>query len=320
MTDETDLQDREDEARPHGETLWADVRCWFGAILCVFGDLRELVQVGLTRSLAVKLCNWLWGVEGAVRRLILAEALSLDPASLGPSRASTGKEPRSRRPGKRRPSFRIFGFIAAGRQDAPSGEDPSPRPGLPARWHIAFPADPLLAIGERQGGRRPALAPGRSNPLDRRGGISHGDPDCWLHREEEDPYAAAFRSRGGGEGRPCAPRPPPVPAQERRRYLFQRSDPDDWRRVEAEWKEVIPAPRLAARIFALSSILQRREAAIGRIARWFERHRTRIADLISQPAPELAWPRHARLIHRSRAAEELVPRSCAVLRRRLDTS
>jgi hypothetical protein len=317
MTNGTDSKDENEEAKPYGEGLWKDVRFWFDAILAVFGDLKELMHVGLTRSLAVKLCNWLWGVEGAVRRLIIAEALKRDPGSPADVRTKTDAAPATRASRKRRPSFRIFGFVQQGASETaqPSAAG-SAKADLPAFRHIRFPADSLLSIGERPKRRR--LSPARRlNPLDRRG-LSRSDPDYWLWREEED-YDQLLLGRSPEIDRPARPRLPPTPVQERLSYLFFRADPSDWRRVEEEWTRVIPAPHLAARVFALHRVWEGREAAIARVAGVFRRWRNCIADIIGQPPRELAWPRHAKPIYRCREVEALVPRSHAELWR-LDTS
>jgi hypothetical protein len=134
MTNGTDSKDENEEAKPYGEGLWKDVRFWFDAILAVFGDLKELMHVGLTRSLAVKLCNWLWGVEGAVRRLIIAEALKRDPASPADVRTKTDAAPATRASRKRRPSFRVRDCPTVSgrlRQSRPPGLSAHP---LPSRF------------------------------------------------------------------------------------------------------------------------------------------------------------------------------------------
>jgi hypothetical protein len=320
MTNESDNQDDAGEAAtPRGDGLWGDVRFWFNAILSVFGDVQELRVAGLTRSLGVKLCNWLWGVEGAVRRLVIAEALKLDPSSLAetkPKPAAVSDKPRTR--ATRRPSFRIFGFNG---QAEPQSSQPlaagSSQADLPDRWHIAFPADPLLSIGPRPRRTRNASNQRRVNPLDRRGRISRFDPD--YVGEEEDYEAALLGLSPHRPARPSRPRREPLLAQERSDYLSPRSDPFDWRRIEEEWKRIIPAPHLAARVFALACIMDNKDRAVARVARLFTRCRNLVVDLVGQPSPELAWPRRARPIHRCREVEDLVPRCHAELWR-LDTS
>jgi hypothetical protein len=317
MTNESENQnDNEEAATPDGDGLWKDVRFWFGAILSVFGDVKELIDVGLTRSLAVKLCNWLWGVEGAIRRLIIAEALKLDPSSL----AETGPRPEPKTktaPAKRRPSFRIFGFNRQGEPQAQTSIASPAKADLPDRWHIPFPADPLLSIGPRPRRTRHVSGLRRINPLDRRGRISRFDPD--YVGEEQDYEAALLGLSPPRPARPSRPRPEPVLSQDKPNYLSPRSDPFDWRRIEEEWKRVIPAPHLAARIFALAGVMENKDRAVARVARFFTRRRDLKADIVGQPPPELAWPRPARPIYRSRDVEGLVPRSHAELWR-LDTS
>jgi hypothetical protein len=324
MTNESDNQnDAEGAVTPERDGLWKDVRFWFGAILSVFGDVQELRVTGLTRSLGVKLCNWLWGVEGAIRRLIIAEALKLDPSSLAKTSprpesktgATPDQPPTSR---KRRPSFRIFGFNRQGEpQSSQASATGSFKAGLPDRWHIPFPADRLLSIGPRSKRTRNASGLRRINPLDRRGRISRFDPD--YVGEEEDYETALLGLSPHRPARPSCPRPEPRLAQERPDYLSPRSDPFDWRRIEEEWKQVIPAPHLAARVFALASIMDNKDRAVARVARLFARRRNLMVDIVGQPPPELAWPRRARPIYRSRDVEEMARLSHAGLWR-LDTS
>jgi hypothetical protein len=315
----TDERDSKDEIEGAGDdSLWADVRVWVNAILSVFGDLKELAQAGLTRSLGVKLCDWLWGVEGAIRRLIIAEAMRLDPAALKQARPRAEAARKDRAPRRRHPCFRIFGFS---RRDEAMASEPSAgwtvTAGLPDRWHIRFPSDPLLSIGARPV-RNGRAAIRRLNPLDRRGRISSLDPDYGLDREED--YEALLLGLSSSRPpRPSRPRPEPVLVQDRPNYLASRCDPFDWRRVEEEWKRQIPAPHLAARIFAVAGVMERREQAIHRIARVLQRCRERAAEILALPLPQLVWPRHARSIYRCREVEDLVPRSHAELWR-LDTS
>jgi len=330
MTNESDNQDdAEEAATPHGDGLWGDglwkdVRFWFGAILSVFGDGQELIAVGLTRSLGVKLCNWLWGVEGAVRRLIIAEALKLDPSSLAettPKLAAVSDKPRT--PHKRRPSFRMFGFNRPGAPQPHTSIASTTKAGLPERWHIPFPADPLLSIGPRPQRMRHAPDRRRINPLDRRGRISRFDPGYGLDREEDyeasllglSPHRPAQHRQAGS----ARPRSEPVLAQDKPNYLASRSDPFDWRRIEEEWRRVIPAPHLAARVFALAGIMDNKDRAVARVARFFRRCRNLMADIVGQPPPELAWPRRARPVYRCREVEEMARLSHAELWR-LDTS
>jgi hypothetical protein len=324
MTNETDSQDdAEEAATPDGDGLWKDVRFWLGAIFSVFGDGQELRVTGLTRSLGVKLCNWLWGVEGAIRRLIIAEALKLDPSSL----AKTSPRPESKTgatpdqpptPRKRRPSFRIFGFNRQGEsQSSQAPATGSFKAGLPDRWHIPFPADPLLSIGPRSKRTRNPSGLRRINPLDRRGRISRFDPD--YVGEEEDYETALLGLSPHRPARPSRPRPEPLLSQDKPNYLAARCDPFDWRRIEEEWRQVIPAPHLAARVFALAGILDNKDRAVARVARLFTRRRNLVVDIVGQPPPELIWPRRARPIYRSREVEDLVPRCHAELWR-LDTS
>jgi hypothetical protein len=317
MTNESDTQDDAEEAATfYGDGLWGDVRFWFNAILSVFDDLKEVAHVGLTRSLGVKLCNWLWGVEGAIRRLIIAEAMRLDPSSLAETKPRP--EPKTKAaPHKRRPSFRIFGFNGRAEPRPRTSIAGATKADLPDRWHIPFPADPLLSIGPRP--RRTRHASNRRiNPLDRRGRISRFDPDYGLDREE-DYEASLLGLSPSWPARSARPRSEPVFAQDKSNYLAPRSDPLDWRRIEEEWKRVIPAPNLAARVFALAGIMDNKDRAVARVARFFTRCRNLMADIVGQPPPELAWPRRAKPIYRCREVEEMARRSHAELWR-LDTS
>lgn len=218
------------------------------------------------------------------------------------------------------PSFRIFGFSRQG--EARTGQlstgDGAADANLPERWHIRFPADPLLTIGGQpiRGGKA-ASAVRRINPLDRRGRISRFDPDYGEDIDEAEYERRLLGLSPSRADRPSRPQSKPLPVQERAGYL--RSDLSDWRRLEEEWKRIIPAPHLAARIFAVARILERRDSAIDRIVRLVRKSRERLVDLVGQPAPQLVWPRHARSIYRCREVEALVPRSQRLLWR-LDTS
>jgi len=321
MTEADDRQDGIERAPADDEAgLWADVRSWTDAILAVVGDLKELATVGLTRSLAVKLCNWLWGMEGAIRRLILAEALKLDASTLAGSRPGTRADAsEARRPARRRPSFRIFGFSRQGEAGTGqlSAEDGAAKANLPERWHIRFPADPLLSIGGRsiRGGK--AASSAGSTPSTAAAASRASIPTTARTSTRPNISGACWACPRAGPTRPSHPPSNPLPVQEKAGYL--RSDLSDWRRLEEEWKRIIPAPHLAARIFAVARILERRDSAIDRIARLVNISRERLVDLLGQPAPQLVWPRHARSIYRCREVEALVPRSQSLLWR-LDTS
>jgi len=275
--------------------LWAEARHWVERCLAVFGEPAQLAAVGLSRRLALRYRKWLWCIEGAVRRLIIAAALVIDPASLAratraPSQPGATAEAVTRR--ERGAAFRIF---AAGQRHACAStpETASPNPPPQPHRHVPFPADDLLAIAAAEPHARPRKpSPRRLNPLDRRGRATRWDPDY-----SEDPRDAqddwqrfSFvgpRDRDASTGPPRRERSHRDTASP---YGFS-SDLPEWRRIDEEWARVIPAPDLGARIAALCRVMENPARSITRLARLIEKRRRLAQELAAIPAPILRKPR-----------------------------
>jgi hypothetical protein len=273
---------------PYRRGLWAEAYEWVSWLLSIFGDLNELRIKGVNRRRGLKLSNWLWGMEGAVRRLILAAALAMDPKNIKDpkTRPAAGARPHNI---DRRPVFRVFCVRRA-------GETPPIQPKLNgsakaeprAYGHIPYPSDPLLVLGEPRRGERRIARLRQPNPLDRRGRLSRRDPD-YRGRPDAD-LRPANREPSSSSSRRATRNPPEahtahtIPASLR-----------DWRRVEDEWEKVIPAPTLAARIFALQRIIADPEAAIARTAQRLLIIREQASALISEALPLLRPPKRARI-------------------------
>jgi hypothetical protein len=272
---------------PYRRGLWAEAYHWVCWLLSMFGDLGELRVRGLSRATGLRLSNWLWGMEGAVRRLIIAAALAMDPKD----RPEAKEKQVRRKPPKlcnRRPVFRVFCLRRAA--DGPSSqlEAASSAASAPEPYgHIPYPSDPLLVLGEARRHAVRARGPRQPNPLDRRGRLTRRDPD-W-RPGETGPQRS--KSEENPSLRPHCTRKPPEPhmAQALPASLW------DWRRVQDEWKKVIPAPSLAARIFALQRVVADPEALIARTAQRLQTFREQAAALIKQALPLPRQPRRARV-------------------------
>lgn len=262
------------------DSLW-EVACeWVDLLTPTFGEPAQLASVGLSRRLALQCRNWLWSIEGLVRRILIAAALAFDPRKLSPLRPAPHAEATSaRRPAGPRPSrFTLFAF-ANPRPQRPRAATTQPRP----YGHVPLPADSLLRIGapcERQVRRsEPGETSATPHLLRRHGRISRWDPEFRL--------APARLSTSVREPTPrTSPRQRYAPAS----ALHVLPDLTDWRRVEAEWQRTLPAPHLATRIAALLRI-------VDQPARWIRRLARRLhggnlaARLILQPPPHLRRPR-----------------------------
>lgn len=260
-------------------TLWDEARDWVDFILSKF-DRAAMRTTGIRREPGARLSIWLGGVESAVRRLILTAALALTPASLHTGRRTPPARSRSAQP--HAASFRIFHIHGAG---APTRRTPPPRPSAPYS-HIRFPADPILALGQRlnqRGGHNggpPLQRTRRRNPLDRWVRLSRRDPD-WR------PPEAQPRT-----DRPTQPRASARPQRHAPQVL-----PDslyDWRRHHDEWQRLVPAPALAARLDAIERITANPGAAILRAARRLQGVRERTLALARAARPATRPPRRAR--------------------------
>ena len=262
------------------ESLWAIACDWADRLTAFFGEPDALARVGLSRRLALQCCNWLWSIEGVMRRLIIAAALAFDISKLAPQRPPrTPGDHKTSSTAPRPPGFRVFAFAA----DPRTREDKTGRSGQPY-GHVPFPADTLLRIGATRGGHHnPAgvssATPHHHNPLRRRGRISRYHPDYRGVSEEASHRARRHSPRTG-------PRPRTKPAS----VLFVVPDLSDWRRIEAEWQRTLPAPHLARRITVLLRVVENPTAWVRRLARRL--HKSNLAArLIGHPPPRLRRPK-----------------------------
>lgn len=301
--------------------LWHEACDW---VRWLFGECdRDTLQThGVSRRQGAKLGVWLMQIEGALRRLILAAALSFAlPASRklqARALAHTQHTAFARRPG-----FSVFRLASSGAAHGPaSGDTP---PAIPTQLgrppptqskpygHIPFPVDPLLSLGffpPRSHTAPPSAGPHRArNPLDR-----------WVRPTRQDPdWRPPIADTTLMFGAPEKPRPSSTRTHSPRTQRPPH-DPDalpaslsDWRRCYDEWERVLPAPYLAARFDALAHLIAHPHAAIARTAR-----RLRMA-----PAPILPLARNASTIpdpprRASRVAAPdhlagIVRRACATL-------
>jgi hypothetical protein len=291
---------------PYEKGLWAEARHWVDWLIRVYGNVREIALVGLPRRSALRCKNWLWSIEGIVRRLVIAAALALDPASLKPVSKRSGKANPTARPEQaeaeepaepeRPPSaFRILAVSRTGKAHTPSAAPRGPSPPSPEHRHLPFPSDSLLALGAPEARRRGKGPPAkhRLNPLDRRGRVSRWDPDY-----KTDPVKAAESYRRGFFGPfPVLPDRFSRPPRERRHrdihdpYYRTGADVPEFRRIAEEWNRVIPAPDLAGRIMALHRVMQAPERWIKRIARQLLQRQRLVELLKDAPYPNLEKPR-----------------------------
>jgi hypothetical protein len=297
---------------PYETGLWARARLWVAYCLQVFGEPAQLAAVGLTRRLALRCKNWLWTIEGAVRRLIIAAALAVDPASLRPTAAKTGSARRKPAvaPGSDKPAtptFRVFAIHCSSpnasiidRIQAASGEphrEPSPRP---LHRHVGFTADDLLTIGATAAhADRPRRTSVRSiSPLDRRGRASRWDPD-YVHDEaaEQAKFDRDMFGPGYAWSEDRTPQPPRKPKL--RDPLIPYGHPSsssifEWRRIDEEWARVLPAPDLGARISALCRVMEKPERWITRLARLLAKDSELAKQLTAIPPPVVRKPKRDR--------------------------
>ena len=274
-------------------SLWGEACHWAAQLPLVFGEPAMLASAGLSRRAALRCCNWLWAIEGLVRRLIIAAALALDPTKLPAARARPARpegQEQAHRPHPLSPRGRGFRLVAF----AP-GPRSRPRPALldepRAYTHVPFPTDNLLRLGAYQAGhiagaavsaaaageRAPARTP---NPLHRRGRISRWDPDY----RGVNPHPMHARH--------SCPRPPSPDRRrkaERVSSLHRLPVSTEWRRVEAEWERVLPAPKLAARIAALLRVIEHPGRSVRRLARRLQKSNLG-ARLATAPPPRLRRP------------------------------
>lgn len=268
--------------------LWGEACEWVGWLLHLF-DRDALRTRGLSRESGARANIWLMHIEGAMRRLVLAAALAFTPPAMRRNASCTAARVQPAASLRRR-GFRII-RLASG-EAARGPVTPIERKSAPKPYsHIPFPADPLLGLGATQRRSAPPHAARRRNPLDRWGRLSRRDPD-WRAPEERPPAAPHIASRHYA----------------RARHAPQTSNGldaslHDWRRRHDEWRKVLPAPDLAARIEALQRIADNPAAVIASTARRLARARDR-AIMLAQAAAPLADP-PARAAHIATAGHTL---------------
>ena len=276
-----------EETGPFHAGLWARVRHWLATWTAIFPP-EEILRDGLTRRLALRCCNWLWPLEAAVRRLIVAAALAFDAAKLSPA----SPQQRSRKPEKHPPSplkpagFRILSLRGAGE---PRGAISAARSAGRAERHLPFPSDDLLRLGSPPSRHHPKLVVRRDNPLHRHGRIRPTDPDYRPGSEADD-------SSELHPGTPGDRTPQPERERDAGRGLCFRiplkSDDSEWRRIEKEWERILPAPGIAARITALAGVLGSPGPHIRRLARRLATEPGLAALLRAAPPPLLRKPKY----------------------------
>jgi hypothetical protein len=279
MNTDAHIGERDDPAIPAGLCmLWAEAHGWVAWLLSMF-DRTALRTTGVNREHGARLTHWLTNIEGAVRRLILAAALALVPPASRRSASPAPTRQKKRATPTRRPGFRVFRLHRTG---APrSGPAPSPRQPAPY-GHVLFRADPLLTLGAAPARSPRSHAPRARNPLDRWVRLSRDDPD-WRPPEE----SGAFLS--GRELRPTASR-------SSRRPPARDALPGslwDWRRRHDEWRKIVPAPGLAARLEALVHVIANPGAAIASAARRLRRPHNSGPAILRDAIPRWRPPRRA---------------------------
>jgi hypothetical protein len=290
---------------PYETGLWAEARAWVGWLINLYGNVREIALVGLSRRTALRCRNWLWSIEGIVRRLIIAAAMRLDPDSLAPPskpKATTRKsepETASDTPGEpARPAsaFRVLGLH--GRPGASRKSQVKPAHiVVPEHRHLSFPLDDLLRLGAApQQGVQRSVSGHRPHPLDRRGRISRWDPD---YRSDPVKEAESYRRYFFGPF-PVLPDRFSRPPKERRHrdihdpYYRSEASVPEHRRIEEEWARVIPAPDIAGRIMALHRVMADPKGWIARTARQLQLIKRLAEVLRALPEPKLVKPRRDR--------------------------
>jgi hypothetical protein len=262
-------------------------RHWAAILVNIF-EPDVIATTGITRSFALRCRNWLWPIEGLVRRLIIAAAMKLDPSEL--PKPAAGR-PRPASPKIRQPSVAFVVLPSLPGRGLPGQQTNSgtPHTTQPEHRHLVFPGDSLLNLFPRRDKRNARPATRRTlNPLHRRGRRYRWDPD--YQGEAENEHTSCLH-HFLAHPRPAEPNPPSG-----RRHASRSSpswkppaDIPEWTRVERDWERVIPSARLAGRIRALARVLEKPERWIARAARKLS------ADLSAMireaPPPRLIKPR-----------------------------
>jgi hypothetical protein len=260
-------------------SLWEETWEWLSDLLAVWPGPDQL-RAGVTRRIALRMKNWLWSVEGMVRRIMIAAALQLVSGLPAPKSRKAKPKPARAKPKPAAPAFRIFSIRVPGSPEAKAGltppqaeaprNDASPEPRSPKRGalHAAFAADPLLVIGHSDM-RRPRGSPARVYLHGR--SRSRWDPfyvqdDEEARRSLERYYFGPFRTYPD-----CTMPDPPRRARSARlrsvgghRYVSYSRD--EILAIEAEEQAVHPAPGLARRMAALQRLSEDIKGPIRRLA------------------------------------------------------
>jgi hypothetical protein len=265
-------------------SLFGEAWSWLWDMFSVFPEQDEIATTGLTRRVALLLLNWLWSIEGMLRRIVIAAAVRSGPClpASKPHAAHAGSK-QTRSP--RLPAFRILsvrgGGMAAKTPPAEEGDRRQESANRALR-HAAFACDPLLLLGEaRKGGAGPRFVrAGRSTRAMRvsRWHPLYTGPD---NSESMRSFFGPFRDQSESLH---PPRPQPGPSQgtaETRigHHIVSAFDRDAWLRAEAEERVLYPAPGLARRIAALRRFAEDPNAAILRLAQRLRRN-PRLAGLL----------------------------------------
>lgn len=279
----------EPHCEPDRARLWARVCDWFARWTAVFTP-DEILRDGLSRRFAMRCCNWLWPLEAAVRRLIIAGALALGPVKLAAA-PSPPREPRTPLPSRSRAaSFRIVSLRGAGALRIAA---PAARAVTWTERHLPFPSDGLLRLGSPPSRHHPELVLRHDNPLRRHGRIRPSDPD-YVPASEADYANSSELLFGSPEDREA---PPEHDATASRSLYFRipsQSDDSEWRRIDEEWERILPAPGIAARIAALAGVLGSPEPHIRRLARRLAAEPGLATLLRNAPPPVLRKPGYDR--------------------------
>lgn len=273
--------------------LWREVRWWLHQASVCFGEPQDIAHDGLTRRLGRQLSAWLFAMEGAVRRLVLAAALALglSPIAPAPRRPRAQARPRAANPVQA--AFRVFARVA-GRGRRASGASPAwPQD---VERHGVFRRDPLLRLdAPAPTPRRKPVAVRRSAPRVIARRMSRWDPHYRARSDWESDLERRerlARARADATPRPKRPR---LSADDRaaRAQLYVSAEQARQRQLAAEHR-VLPAPGLGRRLQALARLMLDPDRIIARTARRLARAAGLAERLAALPAPEFRFPKSDR--------------------------
>lgn len=297
--------------------LWREARALVAWLVTAI-DRPSLPTTGISREQGAKVSIWLINIEAAVRRLILAAAITFQlPA---PRAIACAVQPAARKHiVTRRAGFCVFRLAASGATSRALTPQPAPAQPRTPFGHIAFPADPLLSLGltQRVTASHPPQAHARQpHPLDRWVRPSRQDPD-WRAPEAPtfftDPDQAGDKPKRKRAKRTPRPKRAPHDPNALPASLY------DWRRCHDEWQKHVPAPDLAARLDALTRITQHPHAAIASAARRLARARQATTSLARRATPRTSVPRRAAHLYTDHRRIDL-PDRCHARLAHADTS